>query len=452
MHGLARSVALSGRGRAPSASPLICFSHLQWDFVTQRPQHLMRRFARERHVLFWEEAAPTGDTEASLEVRPSGDGVTVLRPRLPATLTGELAQAALKRLLEEQLADVEGAPLLWFYTPMMVGIARDVRASAVVYDCMDELSAFRFADPGLRKGEAELLRRADVVFTGGYSLYEAKRDLHPNVHPFPSAVDVEHFAQARLDAGQPSDQRSIAGPRLGFYGVIDERIDLGLIDAVAAARPDWSLVMIGPTAKINPDDLPQRPNIHWLGQRDYGDLPRYPSGWDAALMPFAQNEATRFISPTKTPEYLAGGCPVVSTPITDVVRHFGALEGVTIAREPGDFIAACERELTLRHNGAWRAEADRQIAEQSWDMTVATMAAEIERVEKNRSPSPGAKVAPDRGRKGIVAGASYAAIQHVDEGDARPRQKRLGRQEGIGTHRHAVSVSAREGRYADPGK
>ena len=256
---------------------------------------------------------------------------------------------------------------------MMLGFAGHLSAEAIVYDCMDELASFRFADPLLAKREAELIRRADVMFTGGYSLYEAKRAGHRNIYPFPSAVDVDHFATARGGLAQFADQAGIAGPRLGFYGVIDERIDLALIDAAAAARPDWSFVMIGPIAKIDPADLPRRANIHWLGGKAYADLPAYLAGWDVALMPFARNEATRFISPTKTPEYLAAGCPVVSTPIVDVVRHYGDIAGVEIAGDAGAFVAACERVLALDAAGAWRDEADTLLATISWDRTFHAM-------------------------------------------------------------------------------
>jgi UDP-galactopyranose mutase len=356
-------------------APLICFSHLRWDFVTQRPQHLMRRFAATRRVFFWEEHIPCDHPLPYLEHHPFDDGVVALRPRLPHWWSREEVEAGLARLLDLLVATaVPQPPLLWFYTPMMYGFARHVAAEAVVYDCMDELSAFRFADPALVAREGELLARADVVFTGGYSLWEAKRDRHPNCRPFPSAVDAAHFARARAGLAEPADQAPLSRPRLGFYGVIDERIDLPLIDAVAAARPDWSLVMIGPVAKIDPAELPRRANIHWLGQRGYGDLPAYLAGWDAALMPFAINAATRFISPTKTPEYLAGGLPVVSTPIVDVERHYGGIAGVAIAADAPAFVAACERQLALPRDGAWRDEADRLLASQSWDRTQAAMA------------------------------------------------------------------------------
>ena len=366
---------------APVPSPLLCFSHLRWDFVTQRPQHLMRRFAAERRVFFWEEPIACDHPRAYLEHHAfPEDGVTALRPRVPHWWDGAQTEAALRQLLDMFVATaIPVDPLLWFYTPMMLGFADHLRVETVVYDCMDELAAFAFADPLLIEREAALIARADVMFTGGYSLYEAKRDRHDAIHPFPSAVESDHFAAARGDLAEPVDQAGIPGPKLGFYGVIDERIDLALIDAVAAARPDWQIVMIGPVAKIDPAALPRRANIHWLGGRTYAELPAYLSGWSVALMPFAINAATRFISPTKTPEYLAAGKPVVSTPIVDVVRHYGAAQGVAIAGDANAFVAACEAALALPPEGSWRDEADRLLAATSWDRTVADMKRAIAR-------------------------------------------------------------------------
>ncbi len=297
-----------------SSAPLICFSHLRWDFVFQRPQHLMTRFARERRVYFFEEPILCDHHRAYLEYHPfSEQNVIALRPRIPHWWDEAARQRALSEMLDMLIATQGGgSPVLWFYTPLMFSFARHVEAAAVVYDCMDELSAFRFAPPDLKARENELLQRADVVFTGGHSLYEANAARHDNIHPFPSSVDVAHFHQARAETvSEPSDQAKIPHPRLGFYGVIDERMDLGLIASVAAARADWQIVMIGPVVKIDPDALPRGPNIHYLGGKDYSALPAYLAGWDVALLPFAINEATRFISPTKTPEYLAAGRPVV---------------------------------------------------------------------------------------------------------------------------------------------
>lgn len=394
---------------------VICFSHLRWNFVFQRPQHLMTRFARTNQVIFWEEPCERHDGgPAELSTyRDEANGVTVVTPQLPAGIGAEEVTATLAHLLDDLVAGTDGRTVLWYYTPMMLPFSRHLRADCVVYDCMDELANFRFAPPELLPLESELIGRADLVFTGGYSLYEAKRDRHSRVHAFPSAVDGSHFARARQGANDPSDQQQIARPRFGFYGVIDERIDLELLAAVADARPDWSLVMVGPVVKIGEDDLPRRANIHYLGGKDYAELPDYLSGWDAALMPFAINDATKFISPTKTPEYLAAGRPVVSTPITDVIRHYGEVEGVFIASEAETFIAACEQAYVLSVQGGWLEQADKALATMDWDRTVAGMwrlveeriAASQEQVSIVSPPGLGAENA---GYDVMIVGAGFA--------------------------------------------
>ncbi len=388
------SAALVDQG----SETLICFSHLRWNFVFQRPQHLMTRFAATRRVIYWEEPVWAYQNPApSLEVRVCDkSGVIVATPRLSEALQGAARARALKALLDGLLAaDKIVRPIRWYYTPMMLGFSRHIEAAAVVYDCMDELSNFKFAPPELRGLERELMAEADVVFTGGYSLYEAKQGQHANIHPFPSSVDRAHFAQARMPApgSEPADQAALPRPRLGFYGVVDERMDLALLAQVADARPDWSLVIVGPVVKIDPADLPRRPNIHYLGPKTYAELPDYLGGWDVALMPFAINESTRFISPTKTPEYLAGGRPVVSTPITDVIRHYGDLEGVKVADTPEAFVRACEAALALSANpaAAWLQGVDKALAELSWSHTFSRMAALIDRAIAQRAEAAAAR-------------------------------------------------------------
>jgi UDP-galactopyranose mutase len=366
---------------------LICFSHLRWDFVFQRPQHLMSRFADGATVVFWEEPLGAEDgAAASLEIRICPDtGVIVATPKLPAGLGGAAQTEALHRLLDDYMAGNNAPTIRWYYTPMMLPFSEHVAADCVVYDCMDELANFKGAPPQLLDLERRLLAQADLVFTGGYSLYEAKRDRHPSVHPFPSSVDVAHFGAARTAGIDPADQASFGKPRLGFYGVVDERMDLGLLEALADARPEWSIIIVGPVVKINHDDLPRRASIYYLGGKSYTELPNYLRGWDVALMPFAINEATRFISPTKTPEYLAGGLPVVSTPIRDVIRHYGDVAAVKIADTPETFIAACDEVLAMAATPqVWLPEVDRLLADISWDSTFARMDALI-RVASERN-------------------------------------------------------------------
>lgn len=358
-----------------SAKPdLVCLSHLRWDFVYQRPQHLMSRFARERRVFFYEEPV-SGDSSAWLEVREHPGGIRVAVPHLPHGLSPAAMEASQRELLRRLLADQAVTDyVLWYYTPMALGFTGDLTPAVVVHDCMDELSLFRGAPPALVEREARLLQLADLVFTGGQSLYEAKRQRHAHVHLFPSSIDAEHFGRARRPLPEPTDQAAIPCPRLGYFGVIDERIDTALLAAVAAARPDWQLVMVGPVVKIDPAELPRSPNLHYLGMKAYDDLPSYLAGWDAALMPFALNDSTRFISPTKTPEYLAGGRPVVSTPIRDVVRPYGETGLVEIASEPAAFVAVVERTLACCGEGRperenWLRRVDDFLGRGSWDHT-----------------------------------------------------------------------------------
>jgi UDP-galactopyranose mutase len=387
---IAEAVTRPSHNLSASASAtlpdLVCFSHLRWDWVYQRPQHLLKRCATERRVFFVEE--PVRDNgSVRLDVRERDNGVQVVTPILPDGLSSQIAQTAVLSSLLQTFFSSQHIHeyVLWYYTPMALDFTKNLNPLAVIYDCMDELTAFKGAPASLRFQELELLNRADVVFTGGHSLYEAKRNKHPFVHAFPSSIDREHFMQARTRGEDPEDQQRIPHPRLGFFGVIDERFDTALIDAAAAARPNWQFVMLGPVTKIDPKALPQRPNIHYLGPKAYDELPRYIAGWDVALMPFAINEATRYISPTKTPEYLAAGKPVVSTPIADVIKPYGKLDLVRIARTPEEFIAAIEQSLKPEATSKkWLDRVDEFLANTSWDKTWSGMSELIDRVSLHR--------------------------------------------------------------------
>jgi glycosyltransferase involved in cell wall biosynthesis len=362
-------------------SDLICLSHLRWNFVFQRPQHLMMRFATERRVFFFEE--PLFDVDVPQLIVRMDEGVYVCVPHLPSELSHQAVVAELRRLLLELFTTRSiQHPLLWYYTPMALEFSRDLPASAILFDCMDELSAFAGAPPALLALETELLARADLVFTGGHSLYEAKRNRHTRVHAFPSSVDVAHFSQARAPQPDPVDQAAIPHPRLGFFGVIDERLDASLLDAVSRLRPEWHFVMLGPCVKIDAAQLPAHANIHYLGLKTYDALPAYLSGWDVALLPFARNASTQFISPTKTPEYLAAGCPVVSTSIRDVVRPYGDQGLVAIADTPEQFVRAIEAALTSLP-ADWRRRVDGFLSTRSWDLTWAQMSRMIAGVEQS---------------------------------------------------------------------
>jgi UDP-galactopyranose mutase len=398
---------MSERARPPRVGAwgdVICLSHLRWDFVWQRPQHLMSRAGQERRVFFVEEPIASDDC-AYLEVRER-EGVTIAVPRLPEGLPPDevdrLQASLLEGLVEEH--DVRDY-VLWLWTPLALRSARGLRPRAVVYDCMDELTGFANAPAGLREAEDELLDRADLVFTGGRSLYQAKRDRAREVHLFPSSVDVSHFARARTQLDEPADQAAIPHPRLGFFGVIDERMDFDLVAEAAATRPDWQLVLVGPVVKVDEADLPHAPNIHYLGSKEYAELPSYVGGWEVALLPFVRDESTRFISPTKTPEYLAAGRPVVSTSIADVVTPYGDNGLVRIADEPAAFVAACA-DAMAEDGDERRRRADAFLTESSWDYTWADMSELVSRAV--RVDDAARRVRPIARFDALVVGAGFA--------------------------------------------
>jgi len=372
---------------------LVCFSHLRWDFVYQRPQHLLSRCARKRRVFFVEEPI-FGNCSMRLEVREAESGVHVVVPHLPEGLRSEIAINAVMKEMTRQLFLAHGINeyVFWYYTPMALSFTDHFTPVASVYDCMDELSAFKGADSQLPLLEKQLFRQVDLVFTGGQSLYEAKRGQHPAVYAFPSSIDASHFGKARTAVKDPEDQAHIPHPRLGFFGVIDERFDAELLDQVAAKRPDWQFVIIGPVVKIHPDTLPKHANIHYLGGKKYSELPEYLAGWDIALLLFARNESTRFISPTKTPEYLAAGKPVISTSIKDVVRPYGELNLVEISDTADELIRAAEKLLSRSNRSEWLTRVDGFLENISWDKTWAQMSGLIDEVIDRRRPARSASM------------------------------------------------------------
>lgn len=352
---------------------IICLSHLRWNFVYQRPQHLMSRMALHFRTFFIEE--PVFDSGQSFyEIIPGGNNISVIVPHVSRTLDPANIQEEQQRLFEELCEEFSIHEfIVWIYSPMMVPVIGRRKPSLTVYDCMDELSAFKNAPADLAVKEAVLFSMADLVFTGGKSLYEAKRYKHPNVFLFPSSIDRGHFEKGRRAQPAPAEQALIPTPRIGFFGVIDERMDLELLDEIAAQRPGWNFVLIGPVVKIDADILPRRSNIHYLGQRSYDQLPVYLSGWDVAMMPFALNESTKYISPTKTPEFLAAGKPVVSTAINDVVTTYGDEGLVHIAGSPEEFIEGIEKAMQLKEDPHWLKAVDSCLAKTSWDDTASKM-------------------------------------------------------------------------------
>jgi len=359
--------------KEPTMHALIVFSHLRWNFVYQRPQHLLSRLAAKQQILFVEEPI-CGAPVPHMEVTSPAANVYVLRAHTPIQSPGfhDDQFETIRSLLAQQI-EARGLTdhSVWLYTPMALPLLDGLKPKAVIYDCMDELSAFKHASKQLLPRETTLMKLANVVFTGGPSLYDAKRDRHPNAHCVPSSVDLAHFSKGIDPNNAHADLQHIGRPRLGFFGVLDERLDISLLASLAAARPDWQLCLVGPVVKIDPAELPQAPNIHYFPQQPYEALPLFLAGWDVCLLPFARNDATKFISPTKTLEYMAALRPVVSTPIADVGRLYA--DGVALADGVEAFIEACEQALhESDEQRAARVRAQRHLTEStSWDATAA---------------------------------------------------------------------------------
>jgi protoporphyrinogen oxidase/glycosyltransferase involved in cell wall biosynthesis len=389
---------------------IVVFSHLRWDFVFQRPQHLLSRLAQQYPILFVEE--PEYDDGAPFMQRSSpAPNVTVCRAHTPIQTTGfHDDQLRLLQPMVAQLAPPGEQVIAWFYTPMALPLLQALQPALVVYDCMDELASFRNPPKQLLQREGALLNIADLVFAGGPSLYEAKKHRHPNVHCFSSSVDVVHFQQA-LDRGRVHpQQQAIPHPRLGFYGVLDERFDPELVGEVADAHPEWQVVLAGPVVKIDPERLPRRANIHYLGQQPYSALPDLLAGWDVCLMPFAINEATRFISPTKVLEYMAAQLPIVSTPIADVANPYGHV--VAIASGAREFTAACEAALAVSPEQRRRMVDTMNgiVASTSWDNTAKHM---HELLESTPARSEGKSAQRTAAAHAASHAASHATAQPV---------------------------------------
>jgi glycosyltransferase involved in cell wall biosynthesis len=359
---------------------LVCFSHLRWGFVFQRPNHLLSRFSKHQRVFFIEEPI-FYDGEDKLQIENYNENLFVVTPHMKNNLSEQQVAKRQKKFIDNLFTNMNIEKYFsWYYTPMALPFTNHLKPELVVYDCMDELSAFKFAPPQLTILEKQLFKKADVVFTGGQSIYESKKNAHHNIYPFPSSIDKHHFGKARKIKEEPDDQKHIPHPRFGFFGVIDERFDIDLIDTVAKAKPDWHFVLLGPIVKIDPASLPKYDNIHYLGGKKYEELPNYIAGWDVAMVAFAMNESTRFISPTKTPEYLAAGKPVISTPIRDVVRPYGDNKLVHIVNNADEFITAGEGELNKKRKNTWLKKVDNFLLYNSWDRTWGQMVRHIEDV------------------------------------------------------------------------
>jgi UDP-galactopyranose mutase len=374
-------------------TPLVVFSHLRWDFVYQRPQHVMSRLAAYRPVLFVEEPV-VQPGKMALQVEAVAPGVRVARPVVPVDgpAFGSSQETALVSMLRSRLAaDQWKRVIAWLYTPMAVRIAKGLHPEAIIYDCMDDLSGFLGAPEDIHTKDRELLAAADAVMTGGPSLWRLKSERHAYVHCFPSSVDVAHF-KAATEVEEPQDQAELPRPRLGYCGVIDERMDLDILAAMSDAHPEWQIVLVGPVVKIDPATLPKARNLHYLGRKDYSELPSHLAGWDVALIPFARNSATKYISPTKILEYMAADRLIVSTSIADVAEPYGDI--VFLGDSPEEFVQACESALasTEIEVATRRARARRVLSHTSWDDTARRMD-EIVQMVTAEAPSPGLAVA-----------------------------------------------------------
>ena len=368
---------------------LVCFSHLRWGFVFQRPNHLLSRFSKHQRVFFIEEPI-FHDGDDKLQIENYNDDLFIVTPFIRHGLDEKEIFNRQRKFITTLFSNMNvDRYFSWYYTPMALPFTDHLTPELTIYDCMDELSAFKFAPPQLGMLEKELFSKADIVFTGGNSIYESKKNSHHNIFSVPSSIDKHHFGAARTIKEEPDDQKNIPHPRFGFFGVVDERFDIELLDIVAKEKPEWHFIILGPVVKIDPATLPHYENVHYLGGKKYDELPAYIAGWDIATIPFAMNESTKFISPTKTPEYLAAGKPVISSPIRDVVSPYGDNDLVHIVSDAQEFIVAAEKELAKKRKTAWLKNVDEFLAFNSWDRTWGNMVKNIERsyLQNNNSKS-----------------------------------------------------------------
>jgi UDP-galactopyranose mutase len=402
----------------PNARPdIVCLAQRRWSSVHGRPQHLMRRFGRSRRVFFCEQPVFGEESNPRLEVNPAAEGVFVVRPMLPAGLEPEALDIVQGLLLNAMLREMQvQSYVLWHDSPLALGFTEHFAPAAVVYDCTDDPGTQKGAPAALAARERQLLGRSDLVFAAGRSLSEAKRPRHPHVHVFPNSVDAAHFAGARAlrGKGEPAEQRGLPHPRVGYMGAIDARLDFDLLDFVARSRPDWQVVLAGPV-EVDPQSLPRRPNVHYLEAKSYDELPGYLAGWDAALLPFALRPSNRFVSPAQTLEYLAAGCPVVSTPLPDVSRPYGEARVVRIAGAQESFVREIAAALARDRADAGRARAvEALLRGLSWDRTAEAMEVLLQQAVARRAAAPvpvraAAAARPARAKRPVRAIARASA-------------------------------------------
>ena len=360
----------NGSNKPSNKLSILCFSHLRWDFVFQRPQHLLTHASKTYPVFFIEEPIFEQTSANKLKCRTE-DNVTICTPVLSTEVKGEEIDSVLESLVMQKLEELSIIKYIsWYYTPMAISFTAQLRPELVVYDCMDELSAFAGAPPQMIENEKILLDKADIVFTGGRSLYEAKKYIHDNVYLFPSSIDTKHYAiNSKEYVNYSKSDSANVSKKIGYFGVIDERFDIPLLDEISKLKPEWNFIIVGPVVKISPDILPNRSNIFYTGQKTYEELPEIINSWDAAIIPFARNKSTEYISPTKVLEYLAAGKPVVSTSIRDIVMPYGVNNIVKIADEPGEFVKALESSFNCKDDQEWKNKVNSLLEKTSWSKT-----------------------------------------------------------------------------------
>jgi glycosyltransferase involved in cell wall biosynthesis len=342
---------------------MVVFCHLRWQFVYQRPQHLISRMAESMRVLLIEEPLFNEQNNSTGNLMIMNENLHILQPNVRDI-------ESIAKILPTYIKN-KNIAAGWFYSAAFCPLLQALNFDTIIYDCMDELSLFKGAPSHLIEQEKYLMANADIIFTGGRSLYESKKQFHDNVHCFPSSVDKAHFEQALHNISIPADIGDLKGPIIGYYGVIDERIDLDLLKETAHLLPDVTFVMIGPLAKIEEADLPEASNIHYLGMKCYNELPLYLKAFDVAMMPFALNDATKYISPTKTLEYMAAQKPIISTKIADVVRDYSSC--VNLVETTDEFAQTIRNLLDRTENTNIEQQYADILAKTSWDNTAKQM-------------------------------------------------------------------------------
>ncbi|MBN1593755.1 MAG: glycosyltransferase [Candidatus Coatesbacteria bacterium] len=364
----------------------------------QRPQQIAVRIANRHPVLYvWPRyASELARRKSKSEFTPSdgAKGVHLLAPlllpferaikgiyRINLKTISSLISAALPRI------DADGRPVLWFYAPRFAPIIDSLDHAAVVYDIMDEHSAFGFARRETMELERRLLESADVVFAGTNALAERKAEFAPDIKYYPCGVEFDHFSSALGGSlPVPAALSEVEGPVIGYFGAVDDRLDFDMIFAVARAYPEWNFLLAGPwLSSRQRSELETTGNIILPGLVDYSELPAYLARFDVAILPFVLNKLTLHIHPTKALEYLASRTPVISTAIPDVVKFYSGI--IDIVSTADEFASAVERALEKPNEDA--IERGFELARSSsWENMVENMWADFEAaLSKNRPDS-----------------------------------------------------------------